>query len=250
MSIKITNGGKNRGTFYVALAVCITALAVAGFITLRNSMQHGSVVDDSPDNPDLASYSYSTPVLPELTESGANNSAGNSGKVTSAAATSANSANSATSAAGNDDGVQVMNPEKVTASGKYIMPVQGDVITPYSPDTLLLSKTMNDWRTHAGMDIKGNVGAKVKCSNDGTVDKIYEDPLLGWTVEVKHSDGVVTRYSNLSSSVNVTAGKKVKAGDTIGGIGQTAASEGAMESHLHFEALKDGKNIDPKSLMK
>ncbi|MFQ3675358.1 MAG: 50S ribosomal protein L27, partial [Endomicrobiia bacterium] len=45
--------------------------------------------------------------------------------------------------------------------------------------------------------------------------------------------------------VKIYHGQKVKAGDIIGCIGNTAKFEIADPPHLHFEVLLDGKEVDP-----
>ena len=45
----------------------------------------------------------------------------------------------------------------------------------------------------------------------------------------------------------VKTGDKVKAGDTIGGVGETAWSECAEATHLHFELYEKGSPVDPTS---
>lgn len=239
---------KNKNPFYLVLAICITALSLAGFITLRNAMQLRSPVDDTPEN-QTSEYNYShTTSIPSISDlATSQNSSQNSANTIQG-----NSSGVTSSKVEENDGIQVLNPEKVTQPSleKYILPLQGNILVEYSPDTLVFSKTMNDWRTHAGIDIAGNVGTKVQAANAGKVEKIFEDAMMGWTVEIKHSDGVTTRYCNLSPEINVKLNQTVKLGATIGGIGESAIAESAIQSHLHFEAIKDEKPINPKDLTK
>lgn len=65
------------------------------------------------------------------------------------------------------------------------------------------------------------------------------------TVILEHEDGYSTVYSNLLTAEFVTEGETVEKGQTIGTVGNTATFEVAEESHLHFEMLKDGENVDP-----
>jgi murein DD-endopeptidase MepM/ murein hydrolase activator NlpD len=41
----------------------------------------------------------------------------------------------------------------------------------------------------------------------------------------------------------------VKKGENIGSVGNTAVFESLDESHLHFEVLIDGKNVDPRDYL-
>ena len=48
----------------------------------------------------------------------------------------------------------------------------------------------------------------------------------------------------------VTIGDKVEKGQTIGTIGESASFEVAQTPHLHFEVYKDGKSINPTTILK
>jgi len=69
----------------------------------------------------------------------------------------------------------------------------------------------------------------------------------GYTVELSHKDGVVTRYSNLTKedASMITVGDEVKSGDRIGTVGDTSISELAEEPHLHFEVLLNDVKVNP-----
>jgi len=136
-------------------------------------------------------------------------------------------------------------------SGKltYIWPISGTVAVPYSPDALLYSKTMADWRTHSGVDIAAQMGAKVMAAADGKVESVYDDDLLGTTVIIDHGGGVKSVYANLAATPTVKAGDAVTMGSVIGAVGDTALGETGEVSHLHFAVTKDGAPADPEALL-
>ena len=125
-------------------------------------------------------------------------------------------------------------------------PVKGEIIKEYAKDNLLYSNTLNEWTTHLGIDIKADKTTVVKSAYEGTVESIKNDPRYGLTVIIEHDDGFKTVYSNLLTSEFVVEGEKVKTGQTIGTVGNTATFESKDESHLHFEILKDNEQVDPK----
>ena len=131
----------------------------------------------------------------------------------------------------------------------YTMPVGGSVTKAFSNDILVYSTTMNDYRVHNGVDLSAGVGTPVKAFTDGTVEAVYEDPMLGYTVVVDHGNETKSYYSNLSSAFpeGIEAGKKVKEGEVIGGIGESILVECAEEPHLHFEVKVNGEYVDPMS---
>lgn len=126
-----------------------------------------------------------------------------------------------------------------------VMPINGEILNPFSNGELVKSETLGVWKTHDGVDIKGDLGAQVKAMNKGKVTKVWEDPLMGYSVTIDHGNGIIGYYCNLSKEMNVSEGDQVNAGEVIGAIGDTAESEIAELSHLHFALKKNGNWIDP-----
>ena len=131
----------------------------------------------------------------------------------------------------------------------FILPVNGKVLNKYSGNKPVKSKTMGDWRLHTGVDYACEKGTSVKASGEGTVLKIYNDDMWGTTVEIEHPNKIVTIYSSLSPKVSVEKGQKVQSGQAIGTVSNTAKVELSEQSHLHFAAKKDGKYINPESII-
>ena len=94
---------------------------------------------------------------------------------------------------------------------------------------------------HRGMDIGAAHGSSIWSAADGKVIFVGYNKYRGKYVKVQHTDGFVTLYRHCSS-ILVSSGKKVNAGDKIAKVGSTGVSTGA---HLHFEVLKNGTNKDP-----
>ena len=127
----------------------------------------------------------------------------------------------------------------------FIMPVEGEIVRGFAKDSLVYSKTLQEWIVHQAIDIKANSRDVVKASAEGTVSAIKNDPRYGLTVIIEHADGFKTVYSNLLTAEFVVEGEQVKQGQTIGTIGSSATFEIADEPHLHFEMLKDSIYVDP-----
>ena len=137
-------------------------------------------------------------------------------------------------------------PKEIT----FAKPVEGDVIREFAKDNLVYSETLQEWVTHLGIDIKANKTTVVKASADGTIRSIKNDPRYGLTIIIDHNDGYQTIYSNLLTTEFVVEGEKVKQGQSIGTVGNTAIFEISDESHLHFEILKDSEQLDPNIYIK
>ena len=146
----------------------------------------------------------------------------------------------------NEENVKSETSENVS----FINPVEGDVIKNYSSDNLVYSTTLDEWTTHLGIDYKAEKTSIVKAAAGGTVKSIKNDPRYGLTVVIEHSNGFTSMYANLLSTEFIEVGEKVEQGQTIATVGNTAMFEIADETHLHFEILKDGVNVDPNLYIK
>ena len=84
---------------------------------------------------------------------------------------------------------------------------------------------------HYGIDINAHTGQAIFAADSGVVVSTGYDGGYGNTIVINHKNGYYTRYAHLSS-INVSSGQVVEAGQTIGGAGNTGNSTG---THLHFE---------------
>lgn len=96
---------------------------------------------------------------------------------------------------------------------------------------------------HSGIDIRGYYGTPVFATADGEVVDARYFGGYGNMIKIRHSGEIETVYGHLSA-IHVKPGEKVRKGQTIGEIGSTGRSTGP---HLHYEVLKNGKPVDPKS---
>ncbi len=135
-------------------------------------------------------------------------------------------------------------PEKKEFTPQY--PVGGQIIKAFSEGKLVYSETLKDYRVHNGVDIKAQILEKVVASEDGVVESVKNDALMGITIVIDHENGVKTVYSNLSSVDMVKEGDKVKKGQVISGVGDTSLIETGQETHIHFEMLIDGIYVNPE----
>ncbi len=128
----------------------------------------------------------------------------------------------------------------VTEPPSFVMPVSGEIIVPFSDDELVYNETMEDWRTHNGVDIAAALDTPVMAAVTGKVTKVYLDDMWGGVVEIT-SDDVVIKYAGLNAEMAVTVGQDVTAGSAIGRVGELPC-ELATPSHIHVEAMR-GKDL-------
>lgn len=95
---------------------------------------------------------------------------------------------------------------------------------------------------HTGIDIAAAEGSAVCAVWPGTVFEIGTDDIYGKYVVIRHSSKLYTRYCHLSE-ISVKPDDSISVKEKLGEAGSTGWSTG---SHLHFEILINGINIDPK----
>ena len=94
---------------------------------------------------------------------------------------------------------------------------------------------------HEGVDWSVPLYSPVIAPADGVVVYTYFENSYGNIMAINHGYGIVTRYAHLVQ-FEAKPGQRVKRGDTIGRTGNTGRSTG---SHLHYEVIVNGKNVDP-----
>ncbi len=97
---------------------------------------------------------------------------------------------------------------------------------------------------HSGVDLTAPYGSPVQAAAPGTV--VFAGTFYGYgnMLDIRHPDGLVTRYAHLSAfAPGLRVGICVETGGMIGAIGTSGHAHGP---HLHFEVRVDGKAVDPK----
>ena len=118
----------------------------------------------------------------------------------------------------------------------YSMPISGKITTTFSSG----STNKN------GIDIDAKENSDVACSFQGKVKEIGENATIGKYIEIDHGEGIITKYSNLSTQL-VKKDEMVKKGQVIGKSGKAGKS---TSPHLHYEILYMGTELDPQEYMK
>ena len=129
----------------------------------------------------------------------------------------------------------VVNP---TAETPNIWPVAGPLSSYYGYRT---SPGGIGSTFHEGVDIAGDYGTPISATAAGTVTQAGWVGGYGYLVEVKHADGIVTRYGH-NSAVLVYEGQHVDQGSMIALMGSTGNSTGP---HCHYEVRIHGEAVDP-----
>ncbi len=118
--------------------------------------------------------------------------------------------------------------------GGWVWPADWRVITQYF-----------GWR-HTGLDIDGDYHTNNYAAKAGVVTYAGWLGGYGLMVEIDHGGGVKTRYAHFSS-IGVSVGQRVSAGQYLGKCGTTGRSTG---THLHFEVIVNGRYQNPLSYIR
>ena len=99
---------------------------------------------------------------------------------------------------------------------------------------------------HKGLDIAAPAGTPVVAAASGTVTQAgWNSGGYGYLVVISHGNGVETYYAH-NSSVAVSKGQSVSAGQVISYVGSTGQSTG---NHLHFEIRVNGQTQNPQNYL-
>lgn len=134
----------------------------------------------------------------------------------------------------------------VTPDPTFTLPVKDFTLGKEAAlDSLVYSATLNQWRTHNGVDFNAAAGSSVLAVSDGTVKSVTTTTLEGTVVTVEHADGLVSIYKGLAADGVIAEGAAVKTGDELGKLAETMMLEQMDGVHLHLEMKKNGSYVNP-----
>ncbi len=119
----------------------------------------------------------------------------------------------------------------------------GSISSSFGGRTNPFSGYGGDW--HPGIDIAVDYGEPVYASASGYVQQAGWYGGYGRYVRLGHDFGYQTAYGHMSR-IACSVGEYVKKGQVIGYVGSSGYSTGP---HLHFEVIRDGKQVNPSTLM-
>ena len=124
------------------------------------------------------------------------------------------------------------------APGRLAWPVGGEVTSPFG---WRIHPILGGRRMHTGIDLGSVTGEPIRAAANGLVILAEEWGGYGRAVVIDHGGGLSTLYGH-QSSIAVSVGDEVLAGDVIGYIGCSGYCTGP---HLHFEVREVGAPVDP-----
>ena len=104
-----------------------------------------------------------------------------------------------------------------------------------------------NWRMHKGTDYAAASGTPVRAIGDGVIVRAGWGSGYGNVLEIRHRNGIVTRYGHLSRyAAHMRVGTRVTKSQTVAYVGSTGWATGP---HLHFEVLVNGQQRDPRTAL-
>ena len=132
-------------------------------------------------------------------------------------------------------GGEVMSPDSTripTGTLQWPLPVAGTITSQFGHR---VDPITGEVSSHTGTDIACAEGTPILAAADGTVTVANGldswGGSYGYYIQINHGGGLETLYAHCSS-ICVTTGQQVQAGEVIGYVGHTGRVTG---SHLHFE---------------
>lgn len=103
----------------------------------------------------------------------------------------------------------------------------------------------NTYLQSSGVSYGGKDQFDVTAILDGKVISVEEDEVLGTTVQIEHSNNIVSVYQSLKE-LNVKVDDMISQGDIIGKAGTNNLNKD-LGTHLYFELIVNGNVVDPEN---
>ena len=141
-------------------------------------------------------------------------------------------------------GGELMNPDSTrtpTGTLQWPLPVAGTITSQFGHR---VDPITGEVSSHTGTDIACAEGTPILAAADGIVTVANGldswGGSYGYYIQIDHGGGLETLYAHCSS-ICVTTGQQVQAGEVIGYVGHTGRVTG---NHLHLEVRIDSNRVD------
>lgn len=226
---------RNKLSFYVSLAICITAVGLAVWSTFTSYSSFKDKQDQVTTATATQANNQVTGVTVEETTT-----------TTSAIETTTVSTTVSETTIPNTSTTMSAVQTMLQVPGNLIYPVEnGKILKSYSEEAVY-NKTMGDYRSHLGLDFQCNKKTEVLSMSDGVVSDVYTDERMG-KVLVMDCGSFMIYYSGLDN-IKVNINDSVSKGDVISNVGDMPC-ENKDGIHLHVAIRVNGSYVDPLSVI-
>lgn len=218
--------------FYIALFLCLCIIVTVGTISYK--MSNNNEVNKTEDinkevalNPDSNEKTINEIPNAERVENVADNNLEKTDKSKAEKSTTVSTNNK----------VNFSNPVDGVETRKYSYP------TPVKINE-------GTYRTIRGVNLQAKIGTEVKAVADGVVEVAENTGVEeGVVVEIKHANGLKTRYGNLDPNLSIKKGDKVVAKQVVGKVGESAKvfSKDQFGEFLNLQVINaNGDQVNPE----
>lgn len=164
----------------------------------------------------------------------------------------------------NDKDLEYVDGDITSDDNSDIPVVSTDVtiVRPYLDNTVKIGKTFYDYQgdeegqeksiiyyentymQNSGVDYTSENVFDIISILDGTVISVQNSDILGTSVEIRHSNNLISVYQGLSE-VNVKENDQVVQGQIVAKSGTSNINKD-LGNHLHFELYYNGKIVNPE----
>jgi len=222
--------------FYIALFLCLCTVVAVGTISYKmlNTKNEASKTEDA--NKDLTLNSN------------------NEGKVTNQIPNAERAENVPSTSKENIEKAKAEKSTTVSTNSKinFLNPVDGVESRKYTyPTPVKMGEGF--FRTIRGINLEAKIGTEVKAVAEGIVEKAENTGVEeGVVIEIKHANGLKTRYGNLDEKLLIKKGDKVAANQTIAKVGETAKvfSKDQFGEYLNLQVIDaNGQQVNPENYL-
>ena len=225
--------------FYIALFLCLCVIVGVGAFSYKQFNKQNEINETEDVNKDVSynSHKDSESVTNEMQN--------------------AERVENNTSSKNKENKLKNNNSEKSaavanTATVKFVKPLDGVESRTYTyPIPVKMGE--NSYRTIKGINLSAPINTEVKAAADGIVELVENSGVEeGVIVQIKHANGMKTRYGNLNPEVLVKQGDKVTSNQVIGKVGETAKvfSKDMFGEFLNLQIINSkGEQVNPEKYL-
>lgn len=233
---KKRKSAKSTVSFYISLAICITAIGLAVWSTFTSYSEYKEKKNEVASVTATPANNAVTGVTVERTETTATTITETTTSTTMPTTTTAPVPSTTLSA------VETM----LQVPGSLIYPIEDTKVSKAFSEDAVYSKTMGDYRSHLGLDFACKKDDMVLAMADGVVGDIYTDERMGKVI-ILDCGSFMIYYSGVDN-IKVEINDTITKGDVLSNVGGIPC-ENKDGIHLHVAVRVNGSYVDPLSVI-
>ena len=233
---KKRKSAKSTVSFYISLAICITAIGLAVWSTFTSYSEYKEKKNELTTVTATQANNPVTGVTVERTETSTTTVTETTTSTTMPTTTTAPVPSTTLSA------VETM----LQVPGSLIYPIEDTKVSKAFSEDAVYSKTMGDYRSHLGLDFACKKDDKVLAMADGVVGDIYTDERMGKVI-ILDCGSFMIYYSGVDN-IMVEINDTITKGDVLSNVGGIPC-ESKDGIHLHVAVRVNGSYVDPLSVI-